>query len=74
MEPGNYKHRLLIENLPDAFAYHQIITDEKMTGLSMEQVIGKKATELNPGIENYSIDWIGRYRNVNTSRAPLLPK
>ncbi len=69
MEPGNYKYRLLIENLPDAFAYHRIITDssgnpvdyifldvnpafEQMTGLSREQVIGKKAAELNPGIEN----------------------
>ena len=27
MKPGNDKHRLLLENLPDAFAYHQIVTD-----------------------------------------------
>jgi len=29
MEPGNDKHRLLIENLPEAFAYHQLITDSE---------------------------------------------
>ena len=27
METGKDKYRLLIDNLPDAFAYHQIITD-----------------------------------------------
>ncbi len=29
MKSGPDKHRLLIENLPDAFAYHQIVTDEE---------------------------------------------
>ena len=29
MEHGNDKHRLLIENLPDAFAYHQMVTDSE---------------------------------------------
>jgi len=29
MKPGPDKHRLLIESLPDAFAYHQIVTDEE---------------------------------------------
>ena len=29
MKPGNDKNRLLIENLPDAFASHQIITDSE---------------------------------------------
>ncbi len=27
MKSGQAKYRLLIENLPDAFAYHKIITD-----------------------------------------------
>jgi len=29
MEPGNDKYRLLIENLPDAFAYHQVVTNSE---------------------------------------------
>ena len=29
METGNDKHRLLIENLPDAFAYHQVVTNRE---------------------------------------------
>ena len=29
MQPENNKHRLLIDHLPDAFAYHQIITDNE---------------------------------------------
>ncbi|OPL09752.1 MAG: hypothetical protein AVO34_04865 [Firmicutes bacterium ML8_F2] len=29
MDTGNDKHRRLIENLPDAFAYHQIVTDSE---------------------------------------------
>jgi len=70
MESGNYKHRLLIENLPDAFAYHKFIADssgnpvdyifldvnpafEQMTGLSREQVTGKKTTELHQVILLY---------------------
>ena len=79
---------LLIENLPDGFAYHQIITDssgkpedyifldvnpafEQMTGLSRVQVVGKKATELHPGIENYSIDWIGTFGKVALTRESI---
>ncbi len=81
MEPGNDKHRLSIENFPDAIAYCQIITDsegspvdyvfldvnlafEVMTGLSRGDIIGKKVTEVHPGIENSNFDWIGTYGKV----------
>ena len=81
MDTGNDKHRLLIENLPEAFAYHQVVTDsegepvdyifldvnrafEEMTGLSREQVKGKKVTELHPGIGNSGFDWIDTYGRV----------
>jgi len=37
---------------------------EQMTGLSREQVIGKKATELHPRIENSDFDWIGTFGKV----------
>ena len=29
MDTGNDKHRLLMENLPEAFAYHQVLTDSE---------------------------------------------
>ena len=75
------RHRLLLENMPDAFAYHQIITDkrghpvdyeflevnkafEEMTGLAREEVVGKKAAEVQPTIEDSSFDWVGTYGKV----------
>ena len=81
MEPGKDKYRLIMEQHPDAFAFHQIITDssgkpadyifldvnlafEEMTGLSREQVIGKKASELHQEMGNYSIDWINSFGKV----------
>ncbi len=81
MKPGNDKNRLLIDNLPDAFASHQIVTDsegspvdyifldvnsafEKMTGLSRGKILGKKVTEILPGIERSDFDWIGTYGRV----------
>ncbi len=29
MKPEPDKYRLLLENLPDAFAYHQVVTDKE---------------------------------------------
>jgi|GEM_PF-192014 len=69
------KTRSLIGSLPDGFAYHRVVTDEKgnpidyiflevnpafekMTGLSKEKALGKKVTELLPGIEEDSFNWI----------------
>jgi len=75
------KYRLLIENLPDAFARHQIVTDnkgkpvdyiflevnacfEEMTGLAKNKIIGKKVTEVLPGIRYDRFDWIAFYGKV----------
>lgn len=72
------KYHMLLENLPDAFAYHQVVLDnegkpldyifldintafEKMTGLKRAEVLGKKVTEVLPGIEKSGFDWIGTY-------------
>jgi PAS domain S-box-containing protein len=37
---------------------------EKMTGLTKAQVIGKKVTDVIPGIEKDPADWIGKYGKV----------
>ncbi|UNC91631.1 PAS domain S-box protein [Candidatus Contubernalis alkaliaceticus] len=75
------RYRSLIENMPDAFAYHRIIMDdsgnpvnyefidvnhafEKMTGLKRENIIGKKVTELPPGTDDFSFDYMGNYGRI----------
>jgi PAS domain S-box-containing protein len=82
------KFNLIINNLPDAFAYHQIVTAddgtpvdyifleindafEEMTGLKRENIIGKKVTEILPGIEKSEFDWIGTYGKVASSGEPV---
>jgi PAS domain S-box-containing protein len=78
---GSDKYRLLIENMPDAFAFHQMVTDqegypvdyifleingafEDMTGLKREDVIGRKVTEVLPGIKKSEFNWIDSYGRV----------
>jgi diguanylate cyclase (GGDEF)-like protein/PAS domain S-box-containing protein len=75
------KYGLLIENLPDGFAYHKMVLDntgkpidyiflevnssfETLTGLYRENVIGKKVTEVHPGIRGLDFDWIDIYGKV----------
>ncbi|MEW5921603.1 MAG: PAS domain S-box protein [Bacillota bacterium] len=75
------KYRLLLHFLPDAFAYHRMLTDsagnaldyvflevnpafESMTGLRRDAILGKKVTEVLPGIEHTGLDWIGAYGRV----------
>ncbi|MGI5882190.1 MAG: PAS domain S-box protein [Dethiobacteria bacterium] len=75
------KYRLLLECLPDAFAYHQILLDgqgrpvdylflevnpafEAIMGLPKDQVLGRKVTEIYPGTESSSFDWIGTFGRV----------
>ena len=88
MNQGAEKYRLLLEKLPHAFAYHQIVTDtegvpvdyiflevneafEKMTGLKRDEVIGRKVTEVLPGIKKSGFDWIGVYGKVAMSGKPV---
>ena len=40
---------------------------ETLTGLSREQIIGKKATEALPGTERSGFDWIGTYGHLALS-------
>ena len=87
MEVENKEYRLL-EHLPDAFAYHELMTDnngnpvdyifievnrafEQVTGLARDKIIGKKVTEILPGIENSSFDWIGTYGRVALTGEPI---
>lgn len=77
----------LISQLPLAFAYHRIITDEngipvdyifldvnsafeKMTGLQRQNIIGRRVTDVIPGIREDEIDWVDLYGNIAQSREP----
>ncbi len=42
-----------------------------VTGLKREKVIGKKVTEVLPGIEKSEFDWIGTYGKVALSGEPF---
>jgi PAS domain S-box-containing protein len=88
MSCDSEKYHLLIENMPDAFAYHQIVLAddgspvdyifleinsafEEMTGLKREKIIGKKVTEILPGIEKSEFDWIGTFGKVASGGEPV---
>jgi PAS domain S-box-containing protein len=76
MNPNENYLNLLLKNLPDAFAYHQLVMDEngkpidyititanpayeKMTGMAIDEVIGKKISTVISGITGSDFDWIG---------------
>jgi len=40
---------------------------EKMAGLSRDNIVGKKVTEIHPGIEKTEFDWIGTFGRVATT-------
>jgi PAS domain S-box-containing protein len=44
---------------------------EKMTGLKRERIIGKRVTEILPGIEKDPADWIGVYGKVALTGEPV---
>ncbi len=43
---------------------------EKLTGLRHEEVVGRRVTEIFPGIDRDPADWIGRYGRVALTREP----
>ena len=44
---------------------------EKLTGLQSGDILGKRATEVLPGVENDPADWIGTYGKVALSGEPI---
>ncbi|UMZ72602.1 PAS domain S-box protein [Natranaerofaba carboxydovora] len=70
---------LLKDNISDAYAYHKVVLDNgqvvdyifidindkftEFTGLG-EEILNKRATDVLPGIENSSFDWIGIYGEI----------
>jgi signal transduction histidine kinase/CheY-like chemotaxis protein/PAS domain-containing protein len=44
---------------------------EKLTGLKTKNIVGKRVTEVLPGIESESTDWIGKYGKVALTGKPI---
>jgi len=65
MKPEKDSYKLLIENLPDAFAYHQIVTDS--SGKPVDYIF----LEVNPAFEQMT----GLYRKnrINKKLTEVLP-
>ena len=78
----------LFSSMFDGFSYHKILVKEgrpvdyvyiaindafeKMTGLNRKEVIGKRVTEILPGIEKDPADWIGVYGKVAITGEPVI--
>jgi len=45
---------------------------ENLTGIQVEDIIGKTVTEVLPGTENDPADWIGKFGNVGLTGIPLV--
>jgi len=75
------RYRELFDRMLNAFALHEIVTDEdgkpvdyvflevnkafeEMTGLSGEDILGRRVTEVIPDIVKSGFDWIGEYGKV----------
>ncbi len=65
MEPGNDKQKLLIENLPDAFAYHRIVTDSQ--GKPVDYIF----LEVNQAFEEMTV--LNRDKIIDKKVTEVLP-
>ncbi len=67
-------HRIVIDQAgkPVDYVFLEVNNAfERMTGLKREQIIGKRATEVLPGIEKDPADWIGVYGRVALTGEPV---
>ena len=67
MTEGYASHKIITDNSGTPIDYEFIdvnIAFENLTGLKRAEIIGKKATEILPGIESDPANWIKRYGNV----------
>jgi PAS domain S-box-containing protein len=66
-------HRIILDDEFRPYDYEFIEVNklfEEFTGLKSEDIIGKRVTEVIPGIENDPADWIGVYGKVVLTKEP----
>ncbi len=74
MSEGFAYHRIVLdhEGKPCDYIFLELNESfEKLTGLNAKAVIGRRATEVLPGLENDPTDWIGRFGSVALSGQPV---
>ncbi len=67
MRNGFALHEIIVDdkNQPVDYVFLEINTTfESLTGLKRENVVGRRVTEIIPGIEKSEFDWIGEYGKV----------
>ncbi len=67
MIDGFARHRILNDEHGRPVDYVFIEVNhafEELTGLKKEELIGRRVTEVMPGIKDDAVDWIGRYGSV----------
>jgi len=81
LKASEAKYRHLFSAMPNGFAYHMIMVDERgipvdyvflevndaferLTGLRRKDVIGRRVTDIIPGIGSSVFDWIGTFGKV----------
>lgn len=74
MTTGFSFHKMVYDENDNPIDYEFIDVNpafEKMTGLKLSEIIGKKVTQIFPGIENDPANWIQRYGNVASTQESL---
>lgn len=67
MISGFAYHKIILDESGKPVDYEYIEINhafEKILGIKKENVVGKKVTEVLPGIENDPADWIGKYGRI----------
>ncbi len=74
MSEGFAYHRLVLdsEGRPCDYIFLEVSPAfERLTGLIAEQIVGRRVTQVLPGIEADPADWIGRYGRVALTGEPV---
>ena len=64
---GYAYHRVILDDQgrPEDYEFLEVNAGfEKMTGLKAENILGRRVTEVLPGIQDSSFDWIGFYGRI----------
>lgn len=74
MSEGFAYHRIVLdaEGKPCDYVFLEVNEAfEELTGLKREDIIGRQATKILPGIKNDSTDWVGKYGQVALTGKPV---
>ncbi|MDD5258507.1 MAG: ATP-binding protein [bacterium] len=74
MSEGFAFHRIMLNEKGQPFDYIFLEVNEafeKLTGLKGKDIIGRRVTEVLPGIEKDPTDWIGQYGKVALTGKPI---